>query len=275
MDLNPELRKCILGLGLAGLVGTGWLQAERPRFSVGVAGVMGGQGGRLMGQHRGEALDSELNEVGASSGFAGRGYSLLGEASWGRFGVRGELQRLSHETTLNAPGTPVLQDLQFIPNHPRHCQTRVLSGHLMFTYALSKASRTRLDAELGIMGWELDLRVDGKAMYLRPELWMPWATAVRAEVAPRVVAPMVGLRWTTSDGADRWHLKATVGVGAWAGVRGFQVAAEARYYLFPWGGLRAFGDYRQVNRHANAFDAKGLEAAFHQASLGLGLVARF
>lgn len=169
-------------------------------------------------------------------------------------------KRLTRDVTVN--GT------KFTVNTDIRSQLENKAMDLCWTIRVYRWDQGWIGLDLGAHSWAMDIKADGQTM-----VGSQLQTASDSD-SITVPIPQVGLSAGGHFLEDRAVVKGSVHFLSYKGAKYTRIGLDARYYVLPWLGLRAFVDNQTFDAPKGSIDTDK-EFKLDRIGTGFGVVARW
>lgn len=139
---------------------------------------------------------------------------------------------------------------------------------LCWTIRVYRWEQAWIGVDLGAHSWSLDLKASGQS-----QVGTQLQTASAAD-SISVPIPQIGLSTGGHFAEERGVVKASVHFLGYKGAKYTRISLDARYYVLPWLGLRAFMDNQTFDAPKGSIDTDK-EFKLDRNGAGFGIVARW
>jgi hypothetical protein len=244
-------------------------QAQDGKWSIGVYGASPALSGHYMDDEAGTSIslkdDFKLNND-------GMGFGFHFEYSGPRLGF--SLQYSSFDYS----GRNLLTKSIRINGEEYGAGYEVASGlshsllEALVTYKLLKGGKGWLGVDLGMQSWTLDMTAEGFDTQTNPAA----PKGESFDYAEKFTAPIpfFGASCGVKAMGGRLELGAKYHLVSYSGASYTRFGADARYFVMPWLGLRAFLDNQSFKAPEDSI-LDSVDAKLDRNSFGFGVVAKF
>ncbi len=169
-------------------------------------------------------------------------------------------QRLTRDVTVDNTTFKVNTDLR--------SKVDVRAMDLCWTIRVYRWEQAWIGVDLGAHSWNMDLQADGQIQNGSQMI------TGHAKETTTVPIPQIGLSCGGHFAEDRGVVKASVHFLGYKGAKYTRLNLDARYYVLPWLGLRAFVDNQAFDAPRGSID-EDKELKLDRNGAGFGIVARW